>query len=96
MDRTRLTSHIEHIREIYNSHIQNVNNMSREKFNNKHVTYKKFTGNLDENENPVYKDIEGKVKDVYVTSDHDLMLEIVDIDDNKDIIFSFHVLEIKE
>ncbi len=96
MDKSRLTSHIEYIRELYGNHMKNVNNLSKEKFNNKHITYKKFMGSLDKNENPEYKEVKGKVKDVYVTSDHDLMLEIVDIDDKKDIIFSFHVLEIKE
>lgn len=93
-----LDNHIKHIRELYSRHMFNVNSLTKEKYVNKHLAYKKFTGQLDEDNesSPIYVEAEARIKDVHVTADHDLMFDIIDSNDCDDIIFSFHVLLIKD
>ena len=92
----QIRNHVSHIREIYLNHISKVNLLSKEKFTGKFITYRKFTGVLDANDDPMYDIKEAKIESVTVTSDHDLMFDIVDIDDSKDIIFSFNIVELKD
>ena len=92
----QIRNHVSHIREIYLNHTSKVNLLSKEKFSGKFITYKKFTGELDSNDDPIYDVKEAKIETVSVTSDHDLMFDIINIDDSKDIIFSFNIVELKD
>lgn len=74
----------------------NVNLISKEMFAKKHVSYKKFSGELDEENHPIFNIVKAKIEDVSVTGDHDLMFDVIDINDNKDIVFSFNIVELEE
>ena len=74
----------------------NVNKTTKEMFKNKHVLYKCNTGEIDDDLNIIYETKEARIVDTTITSDHDIMFEIIDREDNLDIIFSFNILEIKE
>lgn len=91
-----IENHVSHIREIYLNHISNVNRLSKEKFTGKFIKYRKFTGEIDSNSEPIYDIKEAKIETVTVTSDHDLMFDIIDVNDNKDIIFSFNIVDLKD
>ncbi len=93
---SQIKNHVSHIREIYSNHISKVNLLSKEKFTGKFITYRKFTGELDLNDNPTYDVKEARIESVTVTSDHDLMFDIIDINDSKDIIFSYNIMELKD
>jgi hypothetical protein len=92
----KIKNHVLYVREVYLNHIAKVNLLSKEKFEGKHITYKKSTGELDMNDNLLYDFIEARIEDVTVTSDHDLMFDVIDVNDNRDIIFSFNIIELKD
>jgi hypothetical protein len=91
-----LINHLENIKELYRKHMVNVNKTTKEMFKNKHVLYKCNTGEIDDDLNIIYETKEARIVDTTITSDHDIMFEIIDREDNLDIIFSFNILEIKE
>lgn len=90
-----LINHLEKIKEAYRKHMIEANMSTKDLFKNSHITYKKSTGEFDEEEKIVYEVKEARVIDTVITSDHDIMFEIIDKEDNLDIIFSFNILEIK-
>ena len=91
-----LTNHLENIKESYRVHMLDVNTYTAHKFKNKFALYKKNTGEVDEDQNIIYETKEARIVDTAVTSDHDIMFDIIDKEDNLDIVFSFNILEIKE
>jgi hypothetical protein len=92
----KIKDHILHIREIYSSHMADVNLASKEMFTQKRISYKKFSGELDEESMPIFNIIKARIKDVSVTGDHDLMFDVIDYNNNNDIVFSFNIVEIEE
>ena len=91
-----LINHLENIKELYRTHMVNVNKVTKDMFKNKHVLYKSNTGEVDEEQNIIYETKEARIIDTTLTSDHDIMFDIIDREDKLDIIFSFNVLEIKD
>ena len=91
-----LSNHLENIKESYRVHMLNVNTSTANQFKNKFILYKKNTGEIDEDQNIIYETKEARIIDTAVTSDHDIMFNIIDNEDNLDIVFSFNILEIKE
>ena len=91
-----LTNHLENIKEAYRQHMLCVNLDTKEKFNSRHIVYKKNTGKVDDDQNIVYEVKEARIIDTAVTQDHDIMFDVIDKQDKLDIIFSFNVIEIKE
>ena len=91
-----LTNHLDNIKETYRKHMLCVNVATKEKFNSRYIVYKKNTGRVDDDQNIIYETKEARIVDTAVTSDHDIMFDIIDKDDKPDIIFSFNVIEIKE
>ena len=91
MNRKTLDSLLSEIKTKHEKHYAELNNMTKSIFLDKKIKFKLTEIVNDETKNSLH---DGVIKDVSVTSDCDLMLEVTDTDTKETkIIFSYNVLE---